>query len=284
MKETPQMISTFSICFDAYQTFTAIKGKLLKLTVFTIFLPLFFSEILLSKLSETPLFKIQELAEQSQLGGILPNYMTYLEIASEYFTPFLFCALILLIFIFSSFMGLTQIALKHLKGEALPEASSAFFWGLKQFLGKGIPFLVLLLFFSLEKFFWGPFRILSMFLLMAPVIYTAERNSMLRAIHKAIFLKYSNPKVSTAFNTAFTLIVFGALLFFGESLIAFLGRTFLELDHWVPVSKNIWSTNFLTFSFSPVYFFTHGVLSLLYSFLVMSIPLFAVHLYFRFGK
>jgi hypothetical protein len=178
-------------------------------------------------------------------------------------------------------MGIVQIALAYKKGETLPNPASSFIWGLRQFFPKGLFLLFVFFLLSLERFLWGPFRVFSMLFLMAPVLYVAEGLKVGSAIRRSIFLKYLNPAVSTAFNIAFTLIVFGALIFFGESIIAWCVRTLLELDQWLGLKRDLWTFRFFDMPFTLVFFVVNLISSFAYALLLTSVPLFTVALYSR---
>lgn len=279
MNSYPQSISTFSICAQAYQTFTAIRGPALKLILFAIFLPMLVSELVLAQLSKPTVEQLKTMTAQLVSKNSTPHYRALLELSTQFFSPCLVIFFFLLLIFFSAYMALIRLVLAHENQEQLPNTFSSFAWGARQFFPKGLLLIFVFFLLSLERFIWGPFRIFSMFVLMAPVLYIAEGRRAWSAIHRSIFLKYLNPSVSTGFNLAFSLIVFGALIFFLEGLIALGSRTVLNLDVSLEISRSFWTLRFFNFPFSWIFLGVEILASLAYAFLLVSLPLFTTTLY-----
>jgi len=281
MNSYPQSISTFSISAGAYQTYTAIRASVLKLTVFGIFIPMILSELILSHFSIPTVNALKDLTEQFLSGNKPPNYRTLLEVSTQFFSPCILIMFLLLFVFFSAYMGLIKIAVAREKDETLPTASSSFIWGMRQFFPKGLILLIIFLFFSLERYFWGPFRIFSMLILMSPVLFTLEGGRMWASVRRSLLMKYVSPSISTGFNVAFTLIVFGAIFFFGESLIGSLSKALLNFDQLVGLPRDLWTVRFFDFPFTWVFFFVNLIGSFAFALLLTCLPLFTVTLYFR---
>ncbi len=282
MDSNQQTVSTFNICTEAYQTFAALRRSILLMVVFAFFIPQLIAEGVLSLLSKPTVNQLKILTEQIISLNSQVHYRLFLETAAGFFSPCLGVLLGLTLIFFAAYMGLVRIALDHQDGQAPLSVLSAFFWGLRQFFPKGILLLGLVFLMSLERFLWGPFRIFSMLILMAPVLYVAEGRRVGAAMARSLFLKYTNPAIATTFNVAFTLMVFGALLFLGESIIAETANGVLTLDESLGLSRELWTRPFLNFPFSLPFLFQKLFSAFLYSLLFASLPLFTVSLYRRF--
>lgn len=282
MNDSPQTsVSTFSISASAYQIFTAIRKPVLKLSIVSIFLPLITLETLLSKPGESTAAALKAITSEILTNKLPANYALLIEAASLFFTPWFLSILLLSLIFFSSYMGMIRLSLAYKAQESLPSATSAFMWGLRQFFPKGLFLIVIYLILSLERYMWGPFRVFSMFIMMAPVLFAAEGGRLRSSIHRSLFLRYVNPSASTAFNTALTLIVFGALVFFMETMIVMGWKSLLNLDQWMGIGREFWTLRFFDFPFSVIFLLSNALSAFAYSFVFIALPLFTVELYAR---
>lgn len=282
----PQIpVSTFNIGTSAYQTFTAIKHPVMRLTIFGILIPLFMFEVLLSKPSEQAGNLLKSLAEQSLKTGTSFNYRVFLEVSATFFSHSLLGLGLLALILFSAYMGIIYLASNHHRGNKPLSASSAFWWGLSQFFPKGLLMLLaLFLISSMERILWGPFRILAMFALMTPVLYTKEGMRFRQSLNRSLFLKFINPQISSGFNTALTLVVFGALVFFLESLVNIGWKYLLNMDLFLGLQRDFFIIPFFNLPFTLIYFVTTLLAGFFYSLLFISLPLFTTELYTRIVK
>ncbi len=281
MESNQRTVSTFSICGEAYQTFAALWREVLPFIAVTLFLPLILSELILAQLSKAPLVQLRSLTAQLLNGQTKAHYQAFLELAAEFLSPFFVTSLALTVIFFASYMTLVRLVLDFRNSGRIGRVSKAFVWGLRQLFPKGIVLLVFILIMGLERYLWGPFRILSLFALMAPVLYAAEGQRLRSSLARSLFLKYANPLISSSFNLAFTLMVFGAILFFCESLVIEAGGTLLVLDEWMGLSRDVWIQPFLGFPFSAPFLLQKILSSAATALLLCSLPFFTVTLYKR---
>ena len=280
MTRNPQSISTFSISADAYQTYRSLRRKFLQLTVFSVFLPIFTLELVLSHLSNPFVDQVKVLVRSlnSNQGARVESF---LEVISPFFSMYLVGLGALMILVFSGYMGIVKITLSHLRNEHVPSASEGIIWGLRQFFPKGFLFVCIFILFTFERFLWGPFWIFSMLIMMAPVLYTAEGGRLWASIKGSLFSSYVSSEVSSGMNAAFSLIVFGALLFFAKSLLDMVARFLLNLDVWFGLARTVWNQGVFDFPFTWAFFVVNLAGSFLVSMLITSMALFTCMLYIR---
>ncbi len=281
MDQSPQPITTFNIGIIAYQTFTALRSPVWKLIAFGLFLPSLIEELLLSKVSQPAVFQVKVLAEQL-LSSETPNlYKPFEEATLQFLSPRLGIMLVFLIIYSATYMALIKLASTYHLREKPVTPLSSFIWGARAFIPKGYLFFMVFFFLSLEQFMWGPFKILSMLVLMTPVLYTLEAPKLGTAINRSLFLKYINPQTSSGFNTALTLIIFGAFLYFGEAFIVWGESLLLSLDEILEVSREFWNYSFFNFPFTWNFLFVNILKNFAESILLASLAFFTVALYFR---
>ncbi len=277
---TKPTISTFTIFAGGYHTFTAIRRKVIPMALCAFFAPQILSMAWLSYFTKLSVEQMKSLVDNNLAKQIPSHYQTLLEASAEFFSPYLVGVFCMSCIFFAAYMGITKLAIAYHLKEKIPSATSAFLWGLRQFFPRGILFILTMILLNFERHLWGPFRIFTMLALMAPVLYIAEGRKLSSSLFNALFLKYTHPATGTAFNVAFSLVIFGAFLFFIEMLVAWTGESILSADEWLGLTRSFWDIKMLNQPYTLVYFLQKNLSSLAYAALITLIPFFTVNLYF----
>ncbi|MBI2603808.1 MAG: hypothetical protein HYW48_12215 [Deltaproteobacteria bacterium] len=280
MNANKQSTPTLSIYGDAYQTFKAVLKPSLQLASLAIFAPQLIVMLFLAYISQPVVASIKELASAMLVAKENLSYIALLEKSAEFFTTYLLVMIVLLVVFFAAYLGLVKLAISAKQGKKIPSAAKVFVWALRKMLPGGLLMFAAILFISLERFLWGPFRIFSMLALMAPVIFIVEKRGVGVSLWRSLFLKYTHPATTSAFSTAVTLIVFGAFLFLGELAISWLGNALLTADEWLMLPRDLWNQAVPEFPFSTVYLLQRIMMAAGYSLLLLMPPFFTVSLYF----
>lgn len=273
-------ISAFTVFAGGYNTFSAIRGKVIPLALGAFFVPQIFSMAWLSYFTKLSVEQMKSLVDKTLANQAPSHYQRLLEASAEFFSPYLIALLCLSCVFFAAYMGIIKLAVAYHLKEKIPSAWSAFLWGFRQFFPRGIFFILALVLLNFERHLWGPFRIFTMLALMAPVLYIAEGRKVATSLFNALVLKYTHPATGTPFNVAFSLIIFGAFLFFFEMLIAWTGEAILSADEMLGFTRSFWNIKMFDQPYTLVYFLQKNLTSLAYSALITLVPFFTVNLYF----
>ena len=151
------------------------------------------------------------------------------------------------------------------KGECM-DWKEAMKQGLGLTIPKGTIVILTSLIVSAEQALLGPFRVFTLFSLMAVVLIVNDKKSTMNAIKSALLFRYSAPSQGGGLAAAFVLVGLGVLLFAGEYSLSIIYKFLLYGDELLNIPRDPWTVPFPGMPFSVMYF----VANLVYAFGVTS--------------
>ena len=240
-RQTP---TTFQIWTKALELLSKQFKPISKVAALCFFTPYLASMLLFAWQSTYTVSQISEIKHQDYTSILGPTY-TFLIFAS-------LTSLLVLALGIAGFTAIAQIASAVYKEEeSSPEEAIKF--GLKKAFPHGLVIVIFASLMSLEHAFLGPFRIFTLFSLMAIVIMVNDKKGCLGSLKHAMLFKYSSPIHGGGFSAAFVIIGLGALVFACEYSLGFIYEVLLHADEYLSLSRLPWSTTMPLLPFSPMY-------------------------------
>ncbi|MFK7823383.1 MAG: hypothetical protein AB8G05_04470 [Oligoflexales bacterium] len=179
----------------------------------------------------------------------------------------------------AGFTAIVHISSAVIKEEEFsPE--SAIKLGLKSTFPHGLVIVIFASLMSLEHAFLGPFRIFTLFSLMAIVIMVNDRKGCFGALKHAMLFRYSSPIHGGGFSAAFVIIGLGALVFACEYSLGLLYELLLHADEYFNLPRLPWSLAIPSMPFSPMYFLANISYALGITMILSLVACYLVSLYY----
>ena len=240
-RQTP---TTFQIWTKALELLSGQIKPISKVGMLCFFIPYLVSMLLFAFQSTYTVGQIVETEHQEYTSILGPTYSFLI------FT--IVVGLGVLALGIAGFTAIVHISSAVIKEEEFsPE--EAIKLGLKSVFPHGLVIVIFASLMSLEHAFLGPFRIFTLFSLMAIVIMVNDRKGCLGALKNAMLFRYSSPIHGGGLSAAFVIIGLGALVFACEYSLSLLYELFLHADEYFNLPRILWSLSIPSMPFSPMY-------------------------------
>lgn len=267
-RQTP---TTFQIWTKALELLGGHLKPIAKVGMLCFFLPYMFSMLLFAFQSSHTVGKITGVSHQDYTSIIGPTY-----------TFLIFSIILSLVALALGIAGFTAIV--HLSSAVIKKESVAPEEAIRKGLKSVFPHGIVIVFFaslmSLEHAFLGPFRIFTLFSLMAIVIMVNDRKGCFSSLKHAMLFKYSSPIHGGGFSAAFVLIGLGCLVFACEYSLGLIYELLLHADEYLNIPRFPWSYAIPILPFSPMYLIANVSYALGISVVLSLVACYLVSLYY----
>lgn len=244
----PDIVKPVTLALTWNRTIDTLKATLrpaIPVAIGGLFVPCVLAHFALSIASQNPVLTMRHNVETAPFGdkslfmNLLENLSGFLQMSTAIgFAAFCFSGI--------TYLALVSMAISYNRGIKVISPKEAINLGIKAFFPKGLLIFLFAIILSIEHAILGPFRILTMLTLVAPVILLHDRRGLRFALWNALSLKYATPRTGGRFAVFFILLSLGALVFFSEALIDIAAAYLLHLDESLGFSRGFWRQGLTT--------------------------------------
>ena len=281
-----QHLTLVKIWSDTFGSIKKTSRLSASFALYMIILPLSCFTILFAKLSHPVTKKIKTLVDGFNQEQLSLSYQMIIEPSSQFFSLYLVCHLVFIIFAIATFFGVVLSAISVYKDPTSKKLTfvSLLASGFKYVFFKGFVVLFGVLIVSSEQLILGPFRIFSVLTLVSVVLIIVEKKNSFSALSHALFLKYISKSKGTGLSTFFIVLSSAAIIYLYELGVAIIAKNILILDQWLNISNHFWTYKLPGFPCSLIYLTTQIFTIIAYAALTIFYAHFIVCLYISVCK
>ncbi len=273
-----KIISASQVFAEAYTLMTAIWPAFLKICIFAFFCPNLLFSLAMALKSDSCVHQLRVFSAMF-LRATPVNLDGLLAPALSFFSFYAIGSSLLFLAALIGTFNLVQISYTQLtKNDALAQTKRVSKSSTKLLRGVFL-FGLIGLASKFEEVALGPFHILTMWLMMAVVLFLIENKTVVRSLTQAILFSYSSAMTIGAFQVAFILATFGIGMFAINGTLFLFKDFFLRADEYLGMSRIVWDVGFFNMPYTMMYFIIDVVENLAISLVAAFMPLFLVTLY-----